>query len=134
MAERPGGAALAFLAMAFLVVGLAGMFASFAAPLPLQRALARDAALDAALETMRAPDPPAALAALGPRLGDSAPALRGDDPAGLPARIQAERAAMHVRFLAEADALGFRLRLLIGVLTLTAAGFGLAMSGARGRR
>ena len=37
---------IAFLAMAFVVVGLAGLFASYAVPLPLQRAIAREAALD----------------------------------------------------------------------------------------
>jgi hypothetical protein len=134
MAERRSAAALAFLAMAFVIVGLAGIFASFAAPLPLHRALLRDAALDAASEAARAPDPQAALAALAPRLGDSAAALAVGDPGKLPERIQAERTAMRARFLAEADVLGLRLRVLIGVLTLAAGGFGLAMAGARGQR
>ena len=35
--------------MTFVVVGLTGLFATFAAPLPLQRALLREAALDEAL-------------------------------------------------------------------------------------
>ena len=65
----------AFLAMAFAVVGLTGAFASFAAPLPLHRALTREAALDDALIAVSAPDPKAALEALRPRLGDSAAAL-----------------------------------------------------------
>jgi len=134
MAERRSAAALAFLAMAFVIVGLAGIFASFAAPLPLHRALLRDAALDAAIEAANAPDPQAALAALVPRLGDSAAALSAGEPDKLPERIQAERTAMRARFLAEADALGLRLRVLIGVLTLAAGGFGLAMAGARGQR
>jgi len=134
MAGRHSPAALAFLAMAFVIVGLAGIFASFAAPLPLHRALLRDAALDAASEAAHAPDPQAALAALTSRLGDSAAALAAGDPSKLPERIQAERTAMRARFLAEADALGLRLRVLIGVLTLAAGGFGLAMAGARGQR
>jgi len=48
-ADRPNVALAAFVAMAFAVVGLTGVFATFAAPLPLERALAREAALDEAL-------------------------------------------------------------------------------------
>ena len=94
MAERRNYATLGFLVMAFAVVGLVGIYASFAAPLPLQRALARDTALDAALAAAASPDPQAALKALARRLGDSAGPLAGGDPATLPARIQAERIAM----------------------------------------
>ena len=43
----------AFLAMAFAVVGLAGAFASFAAPLPLHRALSRDAEWRLLLQDVR---------------------------------------------------------------------------------
>ena len=42
----------AFLAMTFVVVGLTGVFATFATPLPLYRALSRDAA-DATLRRSR---------------------------------------------------------------------------------
>jgi hypothetical protein len=116
---------MAFLTMAFAVVGLVGLFASFAAPLPLERALARDAALDDALRIAQSPDPAAALAALAPRLDDSAAALHpGDD---LPAQVARERAAMRARFLAEADATAMRLRWLIALITLTGAAFGAAV-------
>lgn len=131
MVERRSFGAFAFLVMAFVVVGLAGVFASFAAPLPLHRAMAREAALDAALAAARGADPEAGLKALGARLGDSAAALHGGDAASLPARIQAERIAMRARFEAEAAALAFRLRLLIGLLTLSAAAFGVIIAGAR---
>ena len=119
----------AFLTITFLVVGLTGVFASFAAPLPLARALARDAALSDALTALATPDPVAALEALRSRLGDSAGALLpiGGD---MPARIAAERTAMHVRLQAEADATASRLRLLIAVVTLTAATFGCVLLGA----
>ena len=40
---------LAFVAMAFAIVGLIGIFATYAAPLPLERAVARETALDAVL-------------------------------------------------------------------------------------
>lgn len=134
MAERRSPAALAFLAMAFLIVGLAGVFAAIAAPMPMHRALLRDAALDAALDAASRPDPQAALQALAPRLGESLEALAGADAASLPARIHTERAAMRGRFLSEAEALGSRLRLLVIVVTLCATAFGMAMASARGSR
>ena len=123
---------MTFAAVAVGIVGLAGVFATYAAPLPLQRAMAREAALDAALLAADAPDPEAALAALAPRLGDSASALAGA-PAGLPERVAKERLAMRARFGAEAGALATQLRLLIAVITVMAAVFVVAMVGSRGR-
>jgi hypothetical protein len=116
----------AFLVMAFVVVGLAGVFASYATPLPLARALAREAALDAAAAALRGPDPAAALEALRPRLGESAEALL---PVGgdMPARITAARIAMRARFVAEAEAEARRARLLVIIVTLMAAAFGSAV-------
>ena len=128
---RRSAGVMAFLAMSYVIVGLVGIFASFAAPLPLERALAREAALDAALATG---GDGATLAALAPRLGDSAPALRGADAASLAGLVQAERQAARARFLAEAHGTAFRIRLVIALITLSAAGFGLALAGAgRGR-
>lgn len=120
--------AMGFLAVAFAVVGLTGLFATYAAPLPFERALARDAALDAALEAVRGPDPKAAIEALRPRLGESADALLA--PGGeLAERIARERTAMHTRFAAEADATATRLRWLICLMTVTGALFGIAIQG-----
>jgi hypothetical protein len=116
----------AFLAMAFVVVGLCGLFASYAVPLPLQRALARDAALDEAQAAAHGPDPAAALEALRPQLGESADALLPPGP-DIVTRITAERSAMRARFLAEADADARRIRLLLAVVTLMAAAFGIAI-------
>ncbi|MSP05328.1 MAG: hypothetical protein EXR05_08845 [Acetobacteraceae bacterium] len=134
MAAQRNLPALGFLVMAFAIVGLVGVFASFAAPLPLQRSLAREAALDAAGAAAQTPNLATALARLAPQLGDSAEALSGADGANLPARIQAERIAMRARFVAEADALAFRLRLVITLITLSAAGFGVMLTGAISRR
>jgi hypothetical protein len=111
-----------FAALTVGVVGLTGVFATYAAPLPLQRAMAREAALDAALDTAHAPDPQAAMAALAPRLGDSAAALAGS-PAGLGERVAKERLDMRARFSTEAGLLAEQLRLLIGVITVMAAVF-----------
>ena len=130
--QKPDPTWFAFLAMTFAVVGLTGIFASFAAPLPLARALARDAALNDAQAALAAPNPAAALEALRPRLGDSAAALLplGGD---MPARIAAERGAMHARLQAEADATATRLRALIGIVTVVAAVFGCVLLGASAR-
>jgi hypothetical protein len=116
----------AFLVMTFLVVGLLGLFASFAAPLPLERALARDAALDAALVAAHGPNAQADITALSDRLADSAAALL---PVGgdMDARIAAERAAMRTRLTAEAGEVATRLRWMICVITVLAAGFGVAI-------
>jgi hypothetical protein len=107
----------AFLVLAFVVVGLAGLFATYAAPLPLQRALAREAALDAAEAAAHGPDPQAAITALHDRLDDSADALL---PAGgdMDRRIAAERVAMRARLTHEADVAATRSRWIIGVATI----------------
>ena len=133
MASKTSPTWIAFLAISFGIVGMIGLFATVAAPLPLERAMLRDAALDDALKAASTPNPAEALAALQDRLGDSAEAIskgQGD----LPTRIQTERAAMRAHFTAEADATASRLRLLIIVVTLTAAGFGvLILAGLGGR-
>jgi hypothetical protein len=124
--NKSSGTWMAFLAMSFAVVGLMGMFATFAAPLPLQRTLARDEALDDALAAASRPDAQTAIEALRPRLDDSADALL---PVGgdMPARIAHERTAMHARLLAETDATLLRLRWLVGIVTLMGAVFGIAI-------
>ena len=130
---KPNAATTGFLAMAFAIVGLTGLIASYAAPLPLERALARDTALDAALAASRGPDAAAAIAALLPRLGESADALlpvSGD----MAEKIARARTAMHARLQAEADATGTRLRWLICIVTVMGAVFGIALLGLNHRR
>jgi hypothetical protein len=121
--KSPSLAAIAFLSFAFLAVGLTGLLATYATPIPLARALARETALDAAADAARAPDPAAALDALRPRLGESADAIL-PPTADVAARIARERTAVRTRFLAEADATADRLRFLIIVVTIMAAAFG----------
>ncbi len=77
MAQAGQGSWMFFAGVMVGIVGLVGIFATYAAPVPLERALAREAALDDALATIRAPDPQAALAGLADRLGDSAALLAG---------------------------------------------------------
>ncbi|HTU56727.1 MAG TPA: hypothetical protein VMF62_22420 [Acetobacteraceae bacterium] len=128
VAGRPSFSAAGFLAMAFVVVGLAGIFATYAAPVPFGRALAREAVLDQVLAASVAPDAQARLAALRPALGESAGAVLSG-PGTLAERVARERERMRARSEQEAADLGARLRLLIGVVTFAAALFGLAMLG-----
>ena len=122
-----------FLALTFAVCGLTGLFASFAAPITLQRAMLRDEALDAARRALDTANPAASIEALRPRLDDSIKALLpfGGDMA---ARIDAERLAMHARLRIEDDAMATRLRWLVVVVTMGSAGFGMVLMGAASSR
>ena len=124
---------LAFVGMAFLIVGLIGVFITYAAPLPLERQMAREETLDAVLAAARSPNPDAALAALKLSLDDSAGVLAGG-PSGIEARIAIERTAMRQRFAAESAANAVRLRWLIVVSTIMAAVFAMTMMGSAVRR
>ncbi len=130
--KRNSGTWTAFLAMTFLIVGLTGLFATYAVPIPLERALARDAALDEALASDGQPNQAAILAALRDRLDDSAaPVIDGTGP--LPARVAAARTAMRAEMQRQADAIGGRLRFMIIVITLIGALFGAVILGAVSR-
>ena len=125
-------AAAGFLAMCFAIVGLVGIFSTFAAPLPFYHAMVRDVALDDALAALRGPNPHADLKALAPRLDESARAF-DPLPANAEQAVAAERTAMHQRFRGEADAIAYRMKLMIGIVTVMAAVFGAAITGL-GRR
>ena len=107
-----------FLIVTIIVVGLCGLFTSYAAPLPFQRALAIEQVMDK-LTTLPASDLPKYRDALG----DSAHAiLDGSGP--LAARIAAERPVMEARLAHEGAAVAARLRLLLCVVTALACLFG----------
>jgi hypothetical protein len=130
--KRNSGTWTAFLAMTFIVVGLTGLFATYATPIPLERALARDAALDEALATEGQPNQAALLEALRDRLDDSAAAvIKGTGP--LAVRVAAARNAMHAELQHEADAIGDRLRFMIIVVTVLGIVFGAVILGAVAR-
>jgi hypothetical protein len=114
---------IGFMAMAFAVLGMTGLLAVTIAPLPLHRALQREAVLD---EALAAAGDRAALEALRPRLGDSAAAVLAPG-ADLAAQVAAERIAQRARRIAEAEATGRRLMVMLGVVTLLAAAFGVGM-------
>lgn len=116
---------MGFLAMAFTVVGLAGLSAAFALPIPLDRAVARIAALDA-------PGPADAriVAVLGATA--AAPILRGGGTDS--DRLQAATRAILREAAADQHATAVRLRWLIVIVTAMAAVFGAAILGAAARR
>lgn len=135
--QRSGGDSgtwFGFLAMAFVIVGLTGIFATYAAPLPLQRALADDAALDGVLH---AADPAKALEALRPILlpilGENAEATLSG-PGDLADRVARARGLVRAHFEAEAADYALRIRILVGVVTLAGALFGAAVVSILGRR
>ena len=105
-----------FLAMAFVVVGLIGVFATYATALPYQRGFREEAALDQALAGV----PPEKLRQA---LAEQAEGVIAG-PGALPERVARARAALVSRVEAEGDALGSRMRFLIAVFTLVSALFG----------
>jgi hypothetical protein len=123
----------AFLVMAFAVVGLVGAFATYAAQIPFERALARSEALDQAVAISRQPDAHDRLQALRDALGDSAgPVLdgKGHDATGdMKSRTDAERIRMLQAFGHESEDIGMRLRIVIAVFAAGAALFGAAVLG-----
>ncbi len=119
---------IGFIAMCYGIIGLVGIFASFAVPVPLARAVAREAALDAAQIALHSADPKAGLEALKLRLDDSYDALT-PLPADPDRAIANERVAMRARLVADSAAIAERMRWMIIIITILAGGFGIALSG-----
>lgn len=116
----------AFLLMLFAVVGLCGLFASFATSIPLERGVARSALLDQVLADSAAPDGRARLEQLRPRLDSLAPAVL-DRPGPIEDRVQAARAVVRDEQQREETSLAYRTRLMLGVVTVIAAGLGVGI-------
>jgi hypothetical protein len=113
----------AFLVMLFAVVGLCGLFASYATSIPLERGLARSALLDQVLVDSAAPDSAARLERLRTRLDSLAPAVL-DGSGALVGRVKAARVVVEDEQRREVASLGFRVRLMLGVVTTLAAVLG----------
>ncbi len=122
---REGGSWTAFLVMAFAVLGLVGAFATYAAQIPLERALARNATLDRVLADAGDPQK---LADLRPSLDDSAARVL-DGPGELATRVAAERARLLPEAGAAAADIGLRLRIVLAAFTAASALFGVMVLG-----
>ena len=109
----------AFLLMCFAIVGLTGLFATYATTVPLERALLRTGTLDQVLAAARAPDAPARLAALRPALGERADAVLAG-PGELWDRVAAERVVVLDEQGREARSVAHRIRIMVVVVTLMA--------------
>ena len=106
----------AFLVMLFAVVGLCGLFASYSGTIPLERALMRGQMLDRVLEGGDQDR-------LRQDLGDLAPAVL-DGPGPLDTRIAAARRVIADETGREVASIGYRTRLMLGVVTFIAAALG----------
>lgn len=128
MASRSNATWTAFLLMCFALVGMSGLFGTYVVNVPLLRALARYEALDEALAASREPDAALLLERLRPRLFESAgPVLGGEGT--IEERVARERAAVRERQEREARGVVGRIRLLVVVVTLMAAAFGVLVMG-----
>ena len=87
---RPQAAWTAFLLMCFALVGLTGMFASYAVTIPLDRTLARTAVRDGVLAEGQQPDP-TRQATLRMMLGPEVGPRVLDGPGDLFDRVAAQR-------------------------------------------
>jgi hypothetical protein len=118
----------AFLVMLFAIVGLCGLFASYATSIPLERGMARSALLDRALADGSAPDAAARLEQLRPRL-DSLAATVLDGKGPLQDRVAAARLVVQDEQQREETSLAYRTRLMLGVVTTLAAVLGAGILG-----
>ena len=109
----------AFLLMCFAIVGLTGMFATYATTIPLERALIRTGTLDQVLAAARSPDAADRLAVLRPALGERADAVLSG-PGDLWDRVAAERAVVLDEQGREARSVAHRTRIMVIIVTLMA--------------
>ncbi len=113
---------VAFLLMCFAVVGLTGLFASYGPLIPLERGVARNAVLDQALAEGRGPDGAARLEALRDPLGSLAGIVLV--PGDIVDRVLAARAVVRSEETREAASVAYRVRLMLGIVTLLGGLFG----------
>jgi hypothetical protein len=118
----------AFLVTTFGVLGLVGAFATYAAQIPFERALAISQTMEQAVAIARQPDASARLQALRPQLGDSADAVL-NGPGDMATRTAAARISMLHDLGRESEDIGMRLRIVIAVFAAAAALFGAALLG-----
>lgn len=111
----------AFLVTLFGLVGLCGMFASYAASIPLERGIARSVILDQAASA-----DPQRLETMRPVLGSLAATVI-DGPGPLPERVAKARMVVVDEQRREAASVDYRTRLMLCVITVLAALMGCAI-------
>ena len=124
MTKHGSGAWTGFLVMAFIILGLCGLFATYAVQLPYQREAYAEARLDAAIG---APDAQARLDRLRDALGDDgAGAFPPDGEPGH--KVDTARRVLRRHFQDQGRDIALRLRIVIVVFTGGAALFGLMVT------
>lgn len=109
--------------MLFGLVGLCGMFASYATVIPLERGVARSVLLDKVLQAGAEADAMPRLEALRPALGPLARSvLEGNGT--LTERVAAARVVVLDEQRRESNSIAYRTRLMLAVVTVLAAGLG----------
>ncbi len=114
-----------FLAMAFAIVGLVGVFATYATALPYQRGLREEAALDQALATG---GNARALEALRPAMAGEADDVI-DGKGSLAERVKRARTELMERVDREGRSLALRMRFWIAVFTVVMGLLGVGILG-----
>ena len=123
----------AFLLMCFALVGLTGLFATYATTIPWERALIRTGLLDQVLAAARAPDADARLSALRPALGADADVVLSG-PGDLWDRVAAKRLVVLDEQEREARSVTHRVRVMVGTVTVLAALVGAGILALASRR
>ena len=123
----------AVLLMCFALVGLTGLFATYATTVPWERALIRTGVLDQVLAASRAPDAEARLSAFRPALGPDADAVLSG-PGELWDRVAARRLVVLDEQGREARSVAHRVRIMVGTVTLMAGLLGAGIMALASRR
>ena len=118
---RPSATWTAFLLMCFALVGLTGLFASYAVVIPPDRTLARLRVLDQVLAAARQPDAPARMDVLRPMLGPVVGPQIMDGPGDVFDRVAAQREVVLEEGERETNSVVHRIRVLVGVVTAMSA-------------
>lgn len=122
---RPDATWTAFLMMCFAVVGLTGLFATFATSIPLEHGMARLAVLDQVLAAARQPDAATRLPALRLDLARSLGTIEADavlsGPGDLFDRVSAARQTVLSETGRESRSVTYRTRVMVGIVTLMGA-------------
>ena len=126
---RPQATWTAFLLMCFALVGLTGMFASYAVTIPPDRTLARLSVLDGVLAASRPDGDPARLPALRMMLGPDVGPRVLDGPGDLFDRVAAQREVVRQEGEREERSVVHRIRVLVAVVTVMAGVVGSGIMG-----
>lgn len=118
---RPNATWTAFLLMCFALVGLTGLFASYAVIIPPGRTLARLEVLDQVLAASRQPDAPTRLDALRPMLGPVVGPQVMDGPGDLFDRVASQRQVVLQEGERETNSVVYRIRVMVAVVTVMSA-------------